>query len=97
MYIYKKEFPNFGGYLVNIEKVTDFFQLRCFIWCFCSYWNLKQIADNNGGYIKLSRVERFILAVGAYEEKIFSKRADIREKKLRRILAEHRDAVSFRS
>ncbi|XP_042044875.1 5'-3' exoribonuclease 3-like [Salvia splendens] len=68
--VYKKEFQNFGGYLVNMEK----------------------IADTNGGYIKLSRVERFILAVGAYEEEIFSKRADIREKKLRRMLAEHRDA-----
>ncbi|KAG6414727.1 hypothetical protein SASPL_122101 [Salvia splendens] len=70
MDVYKKEFQNFGGYLVNIEK----------------------IADNNGDYIKLSHVERFILAVGAFEEKIFSKRADIREKKLRRMLAEHRDA-----
>ncbi|XP_041990436.1 5'-3' exoribonuclease 3-like [Salvia splendens] len=51
--VYKKEFQNFGGYLVNMEK----------------------IADTNGGLHKAE-----------------SKRADIREKKLRRMLAEHRDA-----
>ncbi|XP_057807428.1 5'-3' exoribonuclease 3-like isoform X2 [Salvia miltiorrhiza] len=70
MDVYKKEFQNLGGYLVNMEKVDD----------------------KKGGYIKLSRVERFILAVGAYEEKIFSKRAHLRDKKLSRMLAEYREA-----
>ncbi|KAL1557583.1 5'-3' exoribonuclease 3-like [Salvia divinorum] len=70
MDVYKKEFQNLGGYLVNMEKIDD----------------------KNGGYIKLSRVERFILAVGQYEEKIFCKRANLREKKLSRMLAEYRDA-----
>lgn len=53
--------------------------------------------DKKGGYIKLSRVERFILAVGAYEERIFSKRSQIRDRNMNRILAEYRDAVSFSS
>ncbi|XP_057790122.1 5'-3' exoribonuclease 3-like [Salvia miltiorrhiza] len=70
MDVYKKEFKNLGGYLVNMEKVDD----------------------EKGGYIKLSRVEKFILAVGAHEEKIFSKRAHLRDRKLNQILAEYRDA-----
>lgn len=50
--------------------------------------------DEKGGYIKLSRVERFIFAVGEYEERIFSKRTQIRDKILSRIFAEYGDAVS---
>lgn len=44
--------------------------------------------------MKLSRVEKFILAVGAYEEKIFKKRSEIREKYLRRFIRDSEDAVS---
>ncbi|XP_031123487.1 5'-3' exoribonuclease 3-like isoform X1 [Ipomoea triloba] len=46
---------------------------------------------NVRGYIKLSRVERFILSVGQFEEKIFKKRMEIREKRVRRVLLESRD------
>ncbi|KAH6773008.1 hypothetical protein C2S51_011412 [Perilla frutescens var. frutescens] len=70
MDVYKKEFQNLGGYLVNIQKVND----------------------KKGGYIKLKQVERFILAVGAYEEKIFTKRTLLRDRRMSRILAEYRDA-----
>nr|GMD22959.1 5'-3' exoribonuclease 3-like isoform X1 [Ipomoea batatas] len=47
--------------------------------------------NNPRGYIKLSRVERFILSVGQFEEKIFKKRMEIREKRVRRVLLESRD------
>jgi len=35
-----------------------------------------------------------MLAVGAYEEKIFKKRSEIREKYLRRFIRDSEDAVS---
>ncbi|PRQ56298.1 putative 5-3 exonuclease, 5'-3' exoribonuclease [Rosa chinensis] len=63
MTVYKKEFKNIGGYLVDMIQVHD-----------------KKL-----GYIKLSRVEKFVLLIGAFEEKIFKKRSDIRERKLRRL------------
>ncbi|XP_024157113.1 5'-3' exoribonuclease 3 isoform X1 [Rosa chinensis] len=63
MTVYKKEFKNIGGYLVDMIQVHD-----------------KKL-----GYIKLSRVEKFVLLIGAFEEKIFKKRLDIRERKLRRL------------
>lgn len=44
-----------------------------------------QVDEKKLGYIKLSRVEKFILLVGAYEEKIFKKRSEIRERILRRL------------
>ncbi|CAI9277820.1 unnamed protein product [Lactuca saligna] len=69
IHVYKQEFKNLGGYLVNMEKVYD----------------------KKGGYIKLKRVEKFILAVGAYEDQIFKKRSAIRESKLRRMLSEVKD------
>ncbi|KAL6511058.1 hypothetical protein OROGR_022182 [Orobanche gracilis] len=70
MHVYKKEFQNLGGYLVDMQKVED----------------------KKGSYVKFKRVERFILMVGSFEEKIFSKRSQLRERKLRRILLEHREA-----
>ncbi|KAI3450758.1 hypothetical protein Pfo_007423 [Paulownia fortunei] len=73
MHVYKKEFQNLGGYLVDMQKVEDI----------------------KSGYIKFKRVERFILTVGAYEDKIFSKRSQLRERKLRRILSEYRDAKDY--
>ncbi|CAH1412230.1 unnamed protein product [Lactuca virosa] len=70
IYVYKHEFKNLGGYLVNTEKV----------------------GDEKGGYIKLKRVEKFILAVGAYEDQIFEKRSAIFHKsKLRYMLSEVKD------
>ncbi|XP_048325816.2 5'-3' exoribonuclease 3 [Ziziphus jujuba] len=47
--------------------------------------DMGRILDKKAGYIKLSRVEKFILSVGAYEEKIFMKRSDLRERKLRNL------------
>ena len=44
--------------------------------------------------MKLSRVEKFILKVGTYEEKIFKKRSEIRERKLKRLIRDKEDAVS---
>uniref|UniRef100_A0A803LXP1 Uncharacterized protein n=1 Tax=Chenopodium quinoa TaxID=63459 RepID=A0A803LXP1_CHEQI len=66
MHIYKKEFKNLGGYLVDMQRVND----------------------KHSGYVKLKRVEKFILYVGSYEEKIFKKRTEIRDKRLRRISAQ---------
>lgn len=50
--------------------------------------------DKKSGYLKLKRVEKLILLVGNYEEQIFKKRADLRERKLRNILKELEDSVS---
>ncbi|KAK8319679.1 hypothetical protein V6Z11_A13G258100, partial [Gossypium hirsutum] len=51
--VYKQNFKNIGGYLIN---------------------------DKKGGYIKLKRVEKFILLVGSFEEKIFKKRLELHER-----------------
>ncbi|XP_057957366.1 5'-3' exoribonuclease 3-like isoform X2 [Malania oleifera] len=66
MAIYKKEFKNIGGYLVDMQRV----------------------GDKKSGYVKLKRIEKFIILVGAYEERIFKKRSDLLERKLRRILCD---------
>ncbi|KAJ7981220.1 5'-3' exoribonuclease [Quillaja saponaria] len=67
MTVYKKEFKKFGGYLVDMNMVSE----------------------KRAAYVKLSRVERFIHLVGTYEEKIFKKRSEIRDRRLKRIIAEH--------
>lgn len=46
-----------------------------------------QVEAKKAGFIKMSRVERFILLVGAFEEKIFKKRSELRELKLRKLCA----------
>ncbi|XP_028106985.1 5'-3' exoribonuclease 3-like isoform X2 [Camellia sinensis] len=66
MHVYKDEFKNLGGYLVDMQ------------------W----VGDKKARYIKLKRVEKFILLVGAYEERIFMKRSELRDRKLRRLLSE---------
>lgn len=62
--VYKKEFKNIGGYLVDMQRAED------------------EKAD----YIKLKRVERYILLVGAYEDKIFKKRSELQDRRLKRLL-----------
>ncbi|XP_059430265.1 5'-3' exoribonuclease 3-like [Corylus avellana] len=69
MTVYKKEFKNIGGYLLDMSRLAD---------------------EKRKGYIKLSRVEKFILLVGSYEEKIFKKRSEICERKLKN-LCKHSD------
>ncbi|XP_050279800.1 5'-3' exoribonuclease 3-like [Quercus robur] len=64
IYVYMKEFKNFGGYLVDMSRPAE---------------------DKRAGYIKLSRVEKFILLVGSYEDKIFKKRLELRNRKLKRL------------
>ncbi|XP_057535017.1 5'-3' exoribonuclease 3-like isoform X3 [Amaranthus tricolor] len=48
----------------------------------------QRVNDHNAGYINLKRVEKFILSVGCFEETIFKKRTEMRERKLRRIVSE---------
>ncbi|KAL4567269.1 hypothetical protein LXL04_022848 [Taraxacum kok-saghyz] len=47
---------------------------------------LHEINDKKGGYMNLKRVEKFILAVGSYEDQIFKKRSAIHDSQLRRML-----------
>ncbi|KAK8262588.1 hypothetical protein V6Z11_D13G268100 [Gossypium hirsutum] len=61
--VYKQNFKNIGGYLVDMQRNND----------------------KKGGYIKLKRVEKFILLVGSFEEKIFKKRLELHERWLRRL------------
>ncbi|KAA8544327.1 hypothetical protein F0562_022339 [Nyssa sinensis] len=70
MHVYKKEFKNLGGYLVDMQRVDE----------------------KKRGYLKLKRVEKFILLIGTYEEKIFKKRSELQERKLRRMLSYYADA-----
>ncbi|XP_024020619.1 5'-3' exoribonuclease 3 isoform X2 [Morus notabilis] len=45
-----------------------------------------KIEDSEGGYIELSRVERFVSLVGSYENKIFRKRSHLEDRKPKRLL-----------
>ncbi|KAK7263446.1 hypothetical protein RJT34_31036 [Clitoria ternatea] len=54
--------------------------------------DMSRIGEKNAAFVKLSRVEKFILMVGTYEEKIFKKRSEIREKKLKRLISANEDA-----
>ncbi|WVZ02247.1 hypothetical protein V8G54_023053 [Vigna mungo] len=54
--------------------------------------DMSRVGEKNAAFMKLSRVENFILKVGAYEEKIFKKRSEIRERKLKRLLRDNEDA-----
>ncbi|XP_059593227.1 5'-3' exoribonuclease 3 [Vitis vinifera] len=69
MTVYKKEFKNIGGYMVDMERIEE----------------------KKGSFVKLKRVEKFILLVGTYEEKIFKKRMALRDSKLRWLLCENSD------
>ncbi|KAI7983024.1 5'-3' exoribonuclease 3 [Camellia lanceoleosa] len=73
MHVYKDEFKNLGGYLVDMQ------------------W----VGDKKARYIKLKRVDKFILLVGAYEERIFKKRSELQDHKLRRLLSEASEIVSI--
>ncbi|KAG8383953.1 hypothetical protein BUALT_Bualt04G0067500 [Buddleja alternifolia] len=73
LHVYKKEFGNLGGYLVDMQKVDN----------------------KKGAYIKLKRVEKFILAVGQYEDRIFNKRTQQRERLLKRTLSKYKDAKEY--
>ncbi|KAI3855951.1 hypothetical protein MKX03_019295 [Papaver bracteatum] len=45
--------------------------------------DMQKVKDKKASYMKLKRVEKFILAVGAYEDRIFKKRADLKERTVR--------------
>ncbi|KAF7844138.1 5'-3' exoribonuclease 3-like [Senna tora] len=56
---------------------------------------MSRVDEKNASFVKLSRVEKFIQKVGTYEEKIFQKRSEIREKRMRRLIIEFEDAAFF--
>ncbi|KAI3907489.1 hypothetical protein MKW92_049328 [Papaver armeniacum] len=45
--------------------------------------DMQKVKEKKASYMKLKRVEKFILAVGAYEDRIFKKRADLKERTIR--------------
>ncbi|XP_059430814.1 5'-3' exoribonuclease 3-like isoform X2 [Corylus avellana] len=65
MSVYKTEFKNLGGYLLDMSRLVE--------------------EDQRKEFINLSRVEKFILLVGSYEDQVFRKRSKIREHQLRRL------------
>ncbi|CAL5212325.1 unnamed protein product [Lathyrus oleraceus] len=54
--------------------------------------DISKMGEKHSAFVKLSRVEKFILMVGTYEEKIFNKRSAIRDKKLRRLITDHENS-----
>ncbi|OVA07123.1 putative 5-3 exonuclease [Macleaya cordata] len=46
----------------------------------------EKLEDKKASYVKLKRIEKFILAVGSYEERIFKKRLDLQERKLKSLM-----------
>ncbi|KAF8397963.1 hypothetical protein HHK36_016889 [Tetracentron sinense] len=51
--------------------------------------DMNKVEDTEVAYIKLKRVEKFILSVGVYEGKIFKKRSELRERYIKRIAREN--------
>ncbi|XVF46986.1 hypothetical protein PTKIN_Ptkin03bG0072800 [Pterospermum kingtungense] len=47
--------------------------------------DMQRVQDKKGGYVKLKRVEKFILQLSTFEEKIFKKRSELREHKLKKL------------
>ncbi|KAI3886687.1 hypothetical protein MKW92_008839 [Papaver armeniacum] len=45
--------------------------------------DMEKVKEKKASYMKLKRVEKFILAVGTYEDRIFKKRADLKERTVR--------------
>ncbi|KAL2328420.1 hypothetical protein Fmac_021847 [Flemingia macrophylla] len=54
--------------------------------------DMSRIKEKNAAFMKLSRVENFILMVGSYEEDIFRKRSEIHERKWRRLIHDYKEA-----
>ncbi|KAF4371072.1 hypothetical protein G4B88_003001 [Cannabis sativa] len=51
--------------------------------------DMVKVEDKEAEFIKLSRVEKFILLVGTYEEKIFKRRSELWEQKLKQVSSQH--------
>ncbi|CAL0329013.1 unnamed protein product [Lupinus luteus] len=54
--------------------------------------DMSKVGEKKAAFVKLSRAEKFILMVGTYEEQIFKKRSEIRERKLRRLIRDHENS-----
>ncbi|KAM6595692.1 hypothetical protein CsatA_006216 [Cannabis sativa] len=51
--------------------------------------DMVKVEDKEAEFITLSRVEKFILLVGTYEEKIFKRRSELWEQKLKQVSSQH--------
>ncbi|CAL1367349.1 unnamed protein product [Linum trigynum] len=49
--------------------------------------DMEKVQETKNVFIKLKRVEKFILEVGKYEDKIFKKRSELRDRKMRQVAA----------
>ncbi|CAN0916898.1 5'-3' exoribonuclease 3 [Linum grandiflorum] len=49
--------------------------------------DMQRVQDPKNGFIKLKRVEKFILEVGKFEDQIFKKRSDLKDRMLEKIAA----------
>ncbi|CAL1403820.1 unnamed protein product [Linum trigynum] len=49
--------------------------------------DMQRVQDSNSAFIELKRVEKFILEVGKFEDKIFNKRSQLRDRKIKQIAA----------
>ncbi|CAK8576526.1 unnamed protein product [Lathyrus sativus] len=54
--------------------------------------DITKMGEKHSAFVKLSRVEKFVIMVGRYEEKIFNRRSAIRAKKLRRLIIDHENS-----
>ncbi|EYU37530.1 hypothetical protein MIMGU_mgv1a020978mg [Erythranthe guttata] len=54
--------------------------------------DMQKAEDKLGGYVDFERIERFMLTIGEYEDKIFMKRSNLRERKLKQTYDLYRNA-----
>ncbi|KAI8556842.1 hypothetical protein RHMOL_Rhmol05G0287000 [Rhododendron molle] len=83
---------------IDLERLIDDFIFICFFMGndFLPHMptlEIHEVGEKKASYVKLKRVENFILSVGAYEDRIFKKRTEIRERRLRRLMEECKNKV----
>ncbi|CAM8916298.1 unnamed protein product [Rhodiola kirilowii] len=51
--------------------------------------DMSKVKEKHNSFIKLKRVEHFLTSLGSYEDKIFSRRSEFRERKIKQFLRYH--------